>query len=278
MLTGDATDPGSTPGRSTIFMKILVICYSYGRGKWKTVLDTWFKNISPPHRFVFSGDIDLYNRLPGKQIETWVTASGLNNHYDKLPLKTLNTLRVALQLKDWDILYKCDDDTLFNITGLESWLGENNIDVNQELYAGYPAGKVRNRHYAAGGTGYILTRKTLIKNWDTLEQYLTEFKLNMDNRTSPVAAEDVGIGHALLSCGVEFNTSCTGYMNDTAHLPGCLDHRVVNPDAATTSQINHGNRWISEYGGSSKTISLHHLTDSAMRQLYNKHFCVDIKQ
>lgn len=252
-------------------MRILVACHSYGlSNRWEIIKNTWATDIKDNHRFVFVGDICLYKRA---NVETWVCASGMNNHYNKLPLKTLNMLRLALQDKDWDFLYKTDDDTLFNIIGLERWLIDREIDPNKELYAGIPSGYVRNVWYAQGGNGYILSRPTLENNWDTLEQFLTEFELHRDNRQEPIGAEDLGVGHALASCGVKLNHTCRLMMHDVTYSKcpyvGDIESLGLTKQHVVDCQIDYCERVYEKFGGRDKLISIHHLLADAIQGAYN---------
>lgn len=208
----------------------------------ESILNTWSKNVLPPHKFVISGDAGLYNKYPDKEV--WITASGTSDTYDRLPFKTLSALRIALTYKDWDFLIKVDDDTFVHFDRLKTFL--NNIDPKTSFYGGlarhrqkfFPDKKVTFIH---GGTGYILTRSALLRAWNNLEDIITE------NENIWRGNEDVALGMAMYKSKVE-----------AFDFPDLFFHHYRHLDTKQTNIENIMNGGIATHPIDPRTMKLLH--------------------
>lgn len=155
-------------------MNILVAVFSYYKNlnKTRAVINTWWKDITYPHKKVICGDIETYNALNNETV--WVCGSGCNNKRNKLSLKTLNMFRIALADNSWDFIIKCDDDTYLNFHKLYQYLSI--IDSKEFIYIGRKMMLPKQPlvgPFANGGAGYVLSRNAVIKAWNNLENLLS---------------------------------------------------------------------------------------------------------
>ena len=100
-------------------MKILVAATTNHttQDRMNAALDTWVKDINPPHDYAFIGSTEQ-----SKTIEKcWDCSPKKGEHRDRLPEKLLKGLKKSLEY-EWDFLYKCDDDTYVNFKNLEKFL------------------------------------------------------------------------------------------------------------------------------------------------------------
>lgn len=113
--------------------------------------------------------------------------------YASLPRKILQFLRWALVHREFDYLFKCDDDTYLRLDRLLSY------DTKQQDYIG--AEWAPGVNYASGGAGYFLSRKAADIAARGLESLIETEGLG----GYPVGAEDLLVGEVLRRAGVPFS-------------------------------------------------------------------------
>jgi len=109
--------------------------------------------------------------------------------YRHLPHKTRLFAQWALQRKDWDYLFKCDDDTYISMPRFLDYdpAGRDYIGAEWRPGAGY----------GSGGAGYFLSRLAA--------GYVAEFGGSYSLDSYPPGAEDMIVGALLRANGVEFS-------------------------------------------------------------------------
>jgi len=217
-------------------MKILtaVLSYSQSSDLLKACLDTWIKNIQPPHDYVIYGD----ERQSNTYDKCWNCSPEKGERRDRLPIKTLNMLKKALN-EDWDFLFKCDDDTYVNFSKLVEYLKD--FDKHDVLYIGSPL--VNPFPYAQGGAGYVLTRSAIIKSMDRLQEICHNFEINKN-------AEDYSVGLALSRAGIKLTQV------DNLSTP--------SPDLARKNQNLCIDAIVKD-----KKITTHYVEPATMRKIYD---------
>lgn len=161
-------------------MKILVALTSWKNTEKRLLacLSTWVNNIRSPHEYFIAGD----DYLCSKYNKCQVCSPYTGENYASLPIKTLNTIDYALKYKDFDLLYKCDDDTYVMFDRMIKLL--QSLDNIQNIYFGYNAG--RNPRYATGAS-YIISKNIIQYHYDIISKHLK----------SDDTAEDRCIGRAM---------------------------------------------------------------------------------
>lgn len=152
-------------------------------------LDTWIKEINPPHNFFFA--------CSKSQV-------GSSNHFidcqpdggEKrflLPEKVYKMFSKALDFS-WDFFYKCDDDTYLNFNRYLDYI--KTLDPKKDLYIGRRVNKLNwnkfksNLYYAQGGAGYTLSRSSM-------EKCLPILKNICKDRSKNMRAEDYSVSYCL---------------------------------------------------------------------------------
>ena len=89
-------------------MKILtaILSCSDTQDRANSCLNTWIKDIKPPHNYFFYGD-EKQSKI---MMNTWNCTPDKGECRSRLPEKTYKMLEMSLDY-DWDFLFKCDDDT-----------------------------------------------------------------------------------------------------------------------------------------------------------------------
>lgn len=222
-------------------MNILVAVFSYHKNlhKIQAVINTWWRDITYPNKKVICGDIETYNALNNETV--WVCASGCNNKRNKLSLKTLNMLRIALADNSWDFMIKCDDDTYLNFHKLYQYLSM--IDSKEFIYIGRKMMLPKQPlvgPFASGGAGYVLSRNAVIKAWNNLENTLNDPNQN---------CEDVGVANAMIKSNIPL-------INQQKLSWGRL--HCDNPDEYARKEMLNGN------------ISSHYVSPECMYEIYQE--------
>jgi hypothetical protein len=186
--------------------KILFGIYSYSGSNdfLETCLDTWVNLIPDYCDYRIMGDESQVEKFGEKAIDCSFHGRGRGS----LPRKTFNMLKSALEIPDWEYIYKCDDDVYVNIPFFLSWLSEQDLP-SKNLYMGW-ALRWNNVVYAQGGTGYLLSR-------DVVEKITPYCEMNCDRGVDIANSEDVLVGKACSFHDVKF-TGAGGF--------GC-----INPNA-----------------------------------------------
>jgi len=221
--------------KKVVCMKILtaILSYSQTSDLLKACLDTWIKNIQPPHDYVIYGD----ERQSNTYDKCWNCSPEEGERRHRLPIKTLNMLKKALN-EDWDFLFKCDDDTYVNFPKLVEYLKD--FDKHDVLYIGGPI--FNPFPYAQGGAGYVLTRSAIIKSMDRLQEVCHNPETNK-------RAEDYSIGFALKESGI--------LLIDSPLLLSPSPHNARKDQSICFNQIKSGN------------ITSHYLRPETMRKIYD---------
>jgi FkbM family methyltransferase len=107
-----------------------------------------------------------------------------SDEYESLPEKVGQFCRWALENRDFDYLFKCDDDTYVRLDRLRQVIPNDHDYVGAEWTPGV--------NYASGGAGYLLSRRAATIVADQL-------------KGRPVGAEDVLVGKCLRAAGIEFH-------------------------------------------------------------------------
>lgn len=171
-------------------MKILtsIISHASAENKLNACLNTWIKNITPPHDYFIAGDGYLTNKYD-KCINC---SSIMGEQRSRLPLKTWNSINYALT-QDFDYYHKCDDDSYVRFDRLIQFL--NNFDSNKALYIGYT---ISNPFRYALGFSYVLSRKAIEQSYLFLQRELCE---------SSDISEDRCVGSAMQLSNIDAYTS-----------------------------------------------------------------------
>lgn len=143
------------------------------------------------------------------------------DHLETLSLKTRAFCRWALEQRDWDYLFKCDDDTLIHPARFAAFL--------PTLSADYLGGRCRRAEspYASGGAGYFLSRAAaqIVAAADLPAAY----------------GEDRLVGAALAAAGIPL----------TADQRFCWSHRARDmrrrPRMISTHGIRRADLWFALY-------------------------------
>ena len=182
---------------------LMLACNAH-RERARAVLGTWARQLLPGDRLILLGDDKLAETFPDTSVLPVVTAGSPQDTYSNLPRKTLAGLRHALELPDWDFVFKCDDDTFAWPVRVSTVLAEQSSE--RPLYLGSggwnvsvettrplkPGESSYSFPFFPGGGGYILTRPALEQAWYALEEEL--------DREGP---EDVLLGLGMYRGGVE---------------------------------------------------------------------------
>ncbi len=170
-------------------MKILttILTCSKTQKRANACLDTWIKDIKPPHDYFFYGD----KKQSQSMDKTWNCSPDSGDSRGNLPEKTYKMLNKSLEY-DYDFLFKCDDDTYLAFDRLVKLV--QSLDPKDDLYIG---SAIHNFGvpYAQGGAGYLLTRSAV-------EKCLHSLELFYQNRSKNRTAEDYSVGLALKMEGV----------------------------------------------------------------------------
>lgn len=170
-------------------MKILtsILTCSKTQKRANACLETWVKDIKPPHEYYFYGD-SLQSKTMDK---TWNSTPDEGELRGRLPEKTYKMLIESLK-HEWDFLFKCDDDSFVVFHKLIDLL--KNYNPSDNLYIG---NKIVNPFpYAQGGAGYALTRSAVEKCIFSLKYFYGDDPKNK-------RAEDYSIGLALKEQGID---------------------------------------------------------------------------
>lgn len=201
-------------------MKILtaILTCSATQKRANACLETWVKDIKPPHEYYFYGD-SLQSKTMNK---TWNCTPDEGECRGRLPKKTHKMLKKSLEY-DWDFLFKCDDDTYVVHDKLSKLLDKYN--PSEDLYIG-SAMWGKGFKYAQGGAGYILTRTAVIKCIKSLKNHKN--------------AEDYSVGKALSEEGVnlsEFQLLSTPNPNAAKKDQRICVNSIVNFGRITTHYV-----------------------------------------
>lgn len=149
-------------------MKILtaILSCSDTQDRANSCLNTWIKDIKPPHNYFFYGD----EKQSKTMMNTWNCTPDKGECRSRLPEKTYKMLQMSLDY-DWDFLFKCDDDTYVVFDMLVELLQTYNPLEN--LYLGHTIGHLRKsicEHLRSIGLDKSQKLKNLLKisNGDTL--------------------------------------------------------------------------------------------------------------
>lgn len=133
-------------------------CQKYREGSvHEAIRETWFKNLAVTDKRFFYG---IGNGCTLQSDYPDTTCLECPDDYNSLSLKTQAICRWALAY-DFDLMFKCDTDTIINpwqfvFSGFENhdYMGGENADV----VAAFGPNKIS---FASGGAGYWLSRKAL---------------------------------------------------------------------------------------------------------------------
>lgn len=177
-------------------------------------LETWIPDLE------FRGVRTVFLRGENCSPDQYSVRLPVYDHRDTLSLKTQAFCRWALDRRDWDYLFKCDDDTLIHPLRFAAFL--------PSLSGDYVGGRWRPKSpYASGGAGYFLSRRAaeVIARADLPAAY----------------GEDRLIGETLAAAGILL----------TADQRFCWSHRARDmrrrPRMITTHGIRNGQVWFALY-------------------------------
>ena len=144
-------------------MKILtaIMTHSGSQKNADACSETWIKDITEPHDYLFYGDQKQSETMD----KTWNCTPKHGESRHRLAEKSYKMLVKSLKL-EWDFLFKCDDDTFVVFDKLINLL--EGYNPNDDLYIGFPLGQ-KGIKYAQGGSGYVLTRSAVKKYIDVFE-------------------------------------------------------------------------------------------------------------
>lgn len=223
-------------------MKILVsiLTCSNTQNQAKACIDSWLNDVNSPHDYIFYGD-----KLQSETMKkTWNCSPKLGENRKRLPEKTLNMLKLALN-HEWDFLYKCDDDSFVNFKLLEKYL--QNFNSQDYLYIGRKKNH-KGIPYAQGGAGYILSRPAIKKAWKLLNFYLNQ-----------EGGEDLGVAKAMKESDIKILDNIQlneGLWIPFANRASDLDWNNESDDFAKKQLIDG-------------KISSHYLSVDCMKDVYN---------
>lgn len=181
-------------------MKVLIAILSCSdtQSRLDACIDTWVKDIKPPHDYVVYGCNEQAKTLP----KCWNCTPNKGEHRLRLPEKTYKMLVRSLE-EEWDLLYKCDDDTFVNVEKLLHIC--STLDISDDIYMGRRGRSIdTNDFFIAGGEGYIMSRTTVEK---IIPHY--EKALSVGGRITH-NAEDLTTTYAAKQANISL-TSCTGW-------------------------------------------------------------------
>lgn len=208
-------------------MKILtaILSCSDTQDRANSCLNTWIKDIKPPHNYFFYGD-EKQSKI---MMNTWNCEPDDGEARFRLPEKTYKMLIESLR-HEWDFLFKCDDDTYVNFNKLVEFL--KGYDANDDLYLGR---EIFNPFaYAQGGAGYILTRSSVKKCIELLKYLYNDRSKNKD-------AEDYSVGLVLKEQGLNLtHTDSLSTPNPNVAKQNqsvCID-AIIKDNKITTHYVN----------------------------------------
>ena len=133
-----------------------------------------------------------------------------SDEYESLPEKVCQFCRWALDSREFDYLFKCDDDTYVRLDRLIQVVPNSHDYVGAEWTAGV--------NYASGGAGYLLSRRAAEVVADRLVD-------------RPVGAEDVLVGECLRAAGIDL-------YRDNRFIP--FGNEVLRPQPGNDLITTHG--------------------------------------
>lgn len=208
-------------------MKILtaILSCSDTQDRANSCLNTWIKDIKPPHNYFFYGD----EKQSKTMMNTWNCTPDKGECRSRLPEKTYKMLVKSLDY-EWDFLFKCDDDTFVDFGNLVKLLEK--YDPKTDLYLG---GKIVNPFpYGQGGAGYALTRTAVKKCIDLLKHLYNDTSKNKN-------AEDYSVGLALKEQGINLthtNLLSTPNPNTSKQNQSVCINAIIKENKITTHYVN----------------------------------------
>ena len=170
---------------------IMVLCSHKNLNRLNAILSTWCQKIDPDNQSVLLlGDNELEKTFRAHSINLPRGVNFLNPHsgslvyeesYWNLPKKIFNSFEFAFS-KEWDFIFKCDDDTFLHIENLNKFV-QNQINLH-EIESCFCGSAVKagpeNLHrvlpktyielidscpfiYPQGGMGYLMSRSVAEK-------------------------------------------------------------------------------------------------------------------
>ena len=152
----------------------------------RSALTSWINHVPLQDDVAFLGNDSTFKR--NNRI-LWPCQQKNKESRLSCSVKIVTALRMALANRDWDFVFRCDDDSFVVPQRLSAYAAE--YSPNSKIYSGMalrwpehnaPADVLqafkevtRRYDYAQGGGGYLLSRPAIIDAWENLTSFHAAF-------------------------------------------------------------------------------------------------------